>query len=165
MSIPRNELESNNQRLIAKLILDYVSIEIKCVFPIFISSATRTDNKFSRHFKTVKSALDFRPGFNFSEKQRLEILSKYFDFLYKNQTKINDYLKNVLKTNLKLGVGIATLDYPKGLHLHADLRNTNSNVFFFETGQGIKSENVFPLEFEKLYKANIDKNFVLVKKK
>lgn len=165
MSIARTNLESNNQRLIAKLILDYVSIEIKCVFPIFISSATRTDNKFSQHFKTVKSALDFRPGFNLPEKNRLKILANYFDFIYKNQTKINDYLKNVLKTKLHLGVGIATLDYPKGLHLHVDLRNTNSNVFFFETGQGIKSENVLPLEFEKLYKANIDKNFVLVKKK
>jgi len=165
MSISRNELESNKQRLIAKLILNYVSIEIKSIFPIFISSATRTDNKFSRHFKTVKSALDFRPGFNFTEKQRLEILSKYFDYLYKHQTIINDYLKNTLKTNLHLGVGIATLDYEKGLHLHVDLRNTYSNVFFFETGKGIKSENVFPLEFEKLYRANIDKNFILVKKK
>jgi len=165
MAIARKDLESNNQRLIAKLILDFVELETGSIFPIFISSATRTDNKFSRHFKTVKSALDFRPGFDLSEKQRLEILAKYFDYLYKNQTKINDYLKNVLKTNLHLGVGIATLDYPKGLHLHVDLRNTNFNVFFFETGQGIKSENVFPLEFEKLYKANIDKNFVLVKKK
>ena len=165
MSISRDELESNNQRSIARLIIDYVSTEIKSMFPIFISSATRTDNKFSRHFKTVKSALDFRPDFNLSEKNRLEILANYFDYIYKNQTKINDYLKNNLKTNLHLGVGIATLDYPKGLHLHVDLRNTNSNVFFFETGKGIKSENVFPLEFEKLYKANINKNFVLVKKK
>ena len=165
MAIARKELESNNQRLIAKLILDFVKLEIGSIFPIFISSATRYDNKFSRHFHTVKSGLDFRPDFSFTEKERLNILAKYFDYLYKNQTKINDYLKNQLKTKYHLGVGIATLDYTKGLHLHVDLRNTISNVFFFETGKGIMSENVFPLEFEKLYKANIDTNFILVKKK